>query len=98
VLGAGTAALATSVGFELSRRAAEDDARHASSQTGYADRLDAMDSRQAAARWFGVAGGGLLLASGVLFVLDAHAGREQRTAAAVNIESGRYYVSYRSSF
>lgn len=97
VLGAGTAAVATSVGFELSRRAAEDDARHAESQTSYAHHLDTMDSRQTAARWFGVAGGGLLLASGVLFFLDAHAGRE-RSTASVNIDSGRYYVSYRSSF
>lgn len=96
-LGVGTAALATSVGFELSRRGAEDDARHAGSQTSYADHLDTMDSRQTAARWFGVAGGGLLLASGVLFFLDARAGREANKAT-VSVDSGRYFVSYRSSF
>lgn len=96
-LGVGAAALATSVGFELSRRAAEDDARHANTQTSYADHLDAMDSRQTAARWFGAAGGGLLLASGVLFFLDARASREA-SKASVSVDSGRYFVSYRSSF
>ncbi|MFZ5892722.1 MAG: PEGA domain-containing protein [Myxococcota bacterium] len=96
-LGAGGAALATSLGFELSRRAAEDDARNATSQTGYADRLDAMDSRQTAARWFAAAGGGLLLASGVLFLLDARAGREA-SSTGVEVGKDRYFLTYRSSF
>ena len=96
VLGVGGAAVATSVGFEISRRAAEKDARDASTQTGYAEHLDAMDSRQTTARWFGAAGGGLLLASGVLFLLDARAHRE--TSASVNVGSDRCFLSYRSSF
>jgi tetratricopeptide (TPR) repeat protein len=96
VLGVGGAAVATSIGFELSRRSAESDARNATSQTGYAEHLDAMDSRQAAARWFGAAGGGLLLASGVLFLLDARGSHE--TGATVNVASDRCFLTYRSSF
>jgi tetratricopeptide (TPR) repeat protein len=96
-LGVGGAALVSAGFFELSRRAAERDARGESTQVGYSERFDAMESRKSAARWLGVAGGALLVTSGVLFLLDAR-NREPAREATVSLERGRYFLSYRSSF
>jgi len=69
-LGTGGATLLASGAFELSRASAEKEARAATTQIEYADRLDTMESRQSTARILGVAGGALVATGGVLLVLE----------------------------
>ncbi|HYP87199.1 MAG TPA: PEGA domain-containing protein, partial [Polyangiaceae bacterium] len=69
VLGAGAASTLAALGFELSRRSAESDAKN-SIQLDYPERYDAMHGRQTTARVLAVLGGGLLATGGVLFVLN----------------------------
>jgi tetratricopeptide (TPR) repeat protein len=69
-LGTGGATLLASAAFELSRADAEEEARVATTQIEYADRLDTMESRQSTARVLGVAGGALVATGGVLLVLE----------------------------
>jgi tetratricopeptide (TPR) repeat protein len=77
-LGVGGAALGGALVFELLRHSAESDARAATTQIGYADRLDTMESRQTAARILAVAGAGLTIAGGVLFFVGD---RKERASA-----------------
>ncbi len=69
-LGVTTAALATSVVFELSRQGAESDAEDASTQLAYQDAYSSMESRQTASRIFLGLGAVAAVASGVLLYLD----------------------------
>ncbi|MGC4092804.1 MAG: PEGA domain-containing protein [Polyangiaceae bacterium] len=96
-LGASGAALGAAAGFELSRRAAESDAREQVTQTGYSERFDAMQSRQSTARVLAAVGGGLLLTSGVLFLVDSRKSRES-TSAAVAFAPGQGFVTLRGGF
>jgi hypothetical protein len=73
--GAGAAAIAVGVGFELARRSAEDDLR-SGSQAGYYDRYDSLIEQRNSARWLVGAGSVLVLGSGVVFWLT----REQPAA------------------
>ena len=54
----------------MSRRSAESDAEDDTTQVGYQDKYDTMQSRQTAARVLGIVGGTFLVAGGVLLVLD----------------------------
>ncbi|MGE0323138.1 MAG: PEGA domain-containing protein [Polyangiaceae bacterium] len=69
-LGVTTAALATSLVFELSRRGAESDAEGASSQLAYQDAYASMESRQTTSRIFLGLGAVAAVTSGVLLYLD----------------------------
>jgi tetratricopeptide (TPR) repeat protein len=68
-LGVGAAALGGALAFELLRRSAENDARHAS-QVDYQAQLDREQSRQTTARILGGVGGALVVAGGVMLLLD----------------------------
>jgi tetratricopeptide (TPR) repeat protein len=92
-LGAGGATLVAAAGFELSRAAAERDARAATPQIEYVDRYQAMRSRQTAARVLVGVGGALVVAGGVLVVLDL-ANREGAPAAAMAGCSGEGCSAY----
>jgi len=69
-LGAGAAVLGGSLGFELSRRSAENDAKHEPTQIGYKDKLDREQSRQTTARVLGAVGGALVVTGGTLLVIQ----------------------------
>jgi tetratricopeptide (TPR) repeat protein len=66
-LGVGGAALGGALTFELLRRSAENDAKHAN-QVDYQAQLDREHSRQTAARIFLGVGGGLVAAGGVMLL------------------------------
>jgi tetratricopeptide (TPR) repeat protein len=95
-LGLAGGSLIAAGAFELSRRSAEEDARNEATQIGYAERLDTVASRKRSARIFAAAGGGLLLTSGILFLVDAKAGRRKEVALRFDGES--YSLGYRSAF
>jgi tetratricopeptide (TPR) repeat protein len=68
-LGVGGAALGGALTFEVLRRGAENDAKHAS-QIGYQAQLDREQSRQTAARIFLGVGGAFVVAGGVMLLFD----------------------------
>jgi tetratricopeptide (TPR) repeat protein len=69
LVGAGGAALGTSLVFEILRHGAESDAKKETTQIGYADRLDSMEGRQTAARVFAVTGAVLAIGGGVVLLV-----------------------------
>ena len=69
-LGAGVVALGGSLGFELARRSAENDAEHDDTQIGYKEKFDREHSRQTTARVLGAVGGALVVTGGVLLVIQ----------------------------
>ncbi|MCA9645215.1 MAG: PEGA domain-containing protein [Polyangiaceae bacterium] len=69
-LGVTTAALATSLVFELSRQGAESDAENADTQLAYQDAYSSMESRQTTSRVFLGLGAVAAVTSGVLLYLD----------------------------
>lgn len=69
VLGAGGVSLVAALSFELARSSAESEAERAS-QREYRVHYEAMRSRQTTARVLAGVGGALLVAGGVLLVLD----------------------------
>jgi|GEM_PF-357767 len=69
-LGVGAAALGGSLGFELARRSAENDAERDDTQIGYKEKLDREHSRQTTARVLGAVGGALVVTGGVLLVIQ----------------------------
>lgn len=79
-LAIGTAALGGSLAFELSRRAAEDDAKSELTQVGYKDKLDAVHGRQTAARVLVGAGGAFVAAGAVLLILNPRAAHDKERA------------------
>ena len=87
-LGASAAAFGGALTFELLRRGAESDAKHETTQLGYQDRLDAEQSRQTAARVFLGVGGGLLVAGGVMLLLDRHAPAHSTSAGFMCLPGG----------
>jgi hypothetical protein len=98
-LGAGGAALGGALVFELLRRGSEDDAKNEKTQIGYQEQLDKMESQQTTARVLAGVGGALVVAGGVLLVLDLGSAGNKQTAAltvaptpggAFAFASGRY--------
>jgi hypothetical protein len=98
-LGVGAAALGGSLTFELSRRRAEDQAKAETTQVGYKDKLDTMQSRQTTARILAGVGGAFVVAGGVLLALDlSSAHSKERVALGLScapqscglIASGRF--------
>ncbi|HMJ12808.1 MAG TPA: PEGA domain-containing protein [Polyangiaceae bacterium] len=70
VLGAGTAALGTALGFELARRSAESDAEDATTQLEAIEHYETMQGRRDAARIIAGVGGAALLTGAVLLYFD----------------------------
>jgi hypothetical protein len=68
-IGAGGAALGAGLVFEILRSSAENDAKKQTTQVAYADRLDAAESRQTAARVLVGTGAALAVAGGVFLWL-----------------------------
>ena len=68
-LGAGAAALGGSLGFELARRSAENDADGEDVQIAYKEKLDREQRRQTTALVLGAVGGALVVTGGVLLVI-----------------------------
>jgi hypothetical protein len=79
-LGAGGVALGGALTFELLRRGSESDAKGDDTQVGYKEKLDQMESQQTMARILGGVGGVLVIAGGVLVVLDLGSSKENQTA------------------
>lgn len=98
-IGAGGAALGGALVFELMRRSAESDAESEQTQIGYKEKLDEMESRQTTARILAGVGGALVIAGGVLLVLDLGSS-EKKSAAALTLEPtpGGAFASARGSF
>jgi len=103
-LGAGTAALLTAGGLELSRRSEEDRARREQTQLGYQDRLESVETRKDWARVFLGVGGALTLTSGVLFYLrHGSSDREEKPSQIqsagfdVMFDASRVMISHRGS-
>jgi tetratricopeptide (TPR) repeat protein len=81
-VGAGGVALVSAGVLELFRQSAEKEARQATNQLAYADRLESMQSRQTAARvLFGV-GAGLVVIGTTLVIVDLGT-RDERKLVAV---------------
>ncbi|HEY0463963.1 MAG TPA: PEGA domain-containing protein [Polyangiaceae bacterium] len=79
-LAAGSAALGGALTFELLRRSAESDAKDAQTQLEYQEHLQTEQSRQTTARIFLGTGGALLLAGGLMLLLDS--GSTSRSTSA----------------
>jgi tetratricopeptide (TPR) repeat protein len=82
-LGAGAAALAGALVFELQRANAEEDARNASTQVAAADMVARVDSHRSTARLLAGIGAALTITGGVSLVLDLSAGTGPRESAGL---------------
>jgi tetratricopeptide (TPR) repeat protein len=87
-LAAGTAALGGALTFEILRRSAEKDAKSAQSQIEYHEYLQTEQSRQTTARIFLGTGGALLLAGGLMLLLDTGKSSPATSAGLVCLPSG----------
>ncbi len=87
-LAAGTAALGGALTFELLRRSAESDAKDAHNQLEYQQHLETMEGRQTTARVFLGVGGALLVAGGLMLVLDRGAPSHSTSAGLVCLPNG----------
>jgi tetratricopeptide (TPR) repeat protein len=98
-IGAGGAVLGGALAFELMRRSSEKDAESEQTQIGYQEKLDEMESRQTTARILAGVGGALVIAGGVLLVLDLGSS-EKKAAATLTLEPtpGGAFASARGSF
>ncbi len=80
VLGTGGAVLGGAFVFELLRESAERDAERDATQVGYKEKLDTMESRRTTARVLAGIGGTLVIAGGVMLVLDLGSGKSKSAA------------------
>ncbi|MEY2936194.1 MAG: hypothetical protein RL033_6943 [Pseudomonadota bacterium] len=94
-LGAAGVTLGGAVYFELASAGAEDDARHARSQTEAMDRIESMHGRQTTARVLLGAGAALAVTGGVLFLLS---GGKPSGPVALSLSCGRLGCDLRGQF
>jgi len=87
-LAAGTAALGGALTFEILRRSAESDARDAQNQIEYQKHLETMEGRQTAARVFLGTGGALLVAGGLMLLLDTGTPSHATSAGLICLPNG----------
>lgn len=80
-LGAGGAALGGALVFELMRRSSESDAEADNTQVGYQEKLEEMESQQTTARILAGVGGALVIAGGVLLVVDMGSSGSEKAAS-----------------
>lgn len=92
-LALGGVALGTGAVFELQRRSTEDEVAR-TSQLEYEDRYADMESQKRTARIFAGVGGALLVAGGVMLVID----RTERRSAAVSCGPGRCFAQMEQRF
>lgn len=97
-LGAGGAAFIAAGVFELQRQSAEDEARNETSQIGFAERLDAMESHQLTARILAGVGGALLITGGALVLFAPEREAEPSRKAMLGCVPGACYGSFRAAF
>jgi tetratricopeptide (TPR) repeat protein len=98
-LGAGGVALGGALTFELLRRGSESDAKADDTQVGYKEKLDQMESQQTMARILGGVGGALVIAGGVLVVLDLGSAKEnQSTGLAITPTPGGAFATASGRF
>lgn len=85
VMGGGAAVLGGAVVFELLREGAERDAERDATQIGYKDKLETMESRRTTARILAGVGGALVVAGGVMLVVDL-SGSKSKPRAALGVQ------------
>jgi hypothetical protein len=84
-LGAGAAALAGALTFELMRASSEASAKDATTQVEYKDHYDTMVSQRTTARVFLGVGGALVVTGGVLLAIDLGNASPKEKAARLAI-------------
>ena len=87
-LAAGTVALGGALTFEILRRSAESDAKAAQTQLEYQEHLQTEQSRQTTARIFLGTGGALLVAGGLMLLLDTGPSSRSTSAGLFCLPSG----------
>jgi tetratricopeptide (TPR) repeat protein len=98
-LGAGGVALGGALTFELLRQGSESDAKGDDTQVGYKEKLDQMESQQTMARILAGVGGGLVIAGGVLLVLDLGSSKKKPAASlSVTPTPGGAFAAARGRF
>lgn len=97
-LAAGGAALIGAGTFELLRRGTEDDAKKETTQVGYADRFDTMQSQQTAARVLLGTGVAFAAAGGILLYLGLSKSSDSSPAVGVGCAPGGCVSTVRGRF
>jgi hypothetical protein len=97
-LGAGGAALGGALVFELMRRSSESDAEADKTQIGYQEKLEEMESRQTTARILAGVGGALVIAGGVLVVLDMTSDKKQTASIGIAPTPGGAFATASGRF
>jgi hypothetical protein len=98
-LGAGGAALGGALVFELLRASSESDAKGDQTQIGYKEKLDTMESQQTTARILAGVGGALVIAGGVMLVIDLGSSSDgQRAGLGLTPTPGGAFASASGSF
>ncbi|HET7539744.1 MAG TPA: PEGA domain-containing protein [Polyangiaceae bacterium] len=87
-LAAGAAAMGGALTFEILRRSAESDAKEAQNQIEYQKHLETMEGRQTAARVFLGTGGALLVAGGLMLLLDRGTPSHATSAGLICLPNG----------
>ncbi|HEY2405955.1 MAG TPA: PEGA domain-containing protein [Polyangiaceae bacterium] len=97
-LGAGAAVLGSSLTFELLRRSSESAAKNDHTQVAFQSDLDTMDSRRTAARVLLGVGGALVVAGGVMLVLDRSSASGSLQSVGFGCFPGACAASARGNF
>jgi tetratricopeptide (TPR) repeat protein len=97
-LGAGGVTLLAAAGFELARAGAEGDARAATTQIDYVDNFNSMKTYQTTGRVLAGVGGALVVAGGVLLVLDVTDKDDAPVAATAGCTNDRCWASLEGSW
>jgi tetratricopeptide (TPR) repeat protein len=84
-LGAGAAALAGALTFELMRKSSEESAKDASTQVEYKDHYDTMVSQRTTARVLVGVGGALVVTGGVLLAIELGNGSPTKKTARLGL-------------
>jgi tetratricopeptide (TPR) repeat protein len=97
-LGAGGVALGGALVFELMRRSSESDAEADKTQIGYQEKLDEMESRQTTARILAGVGGALVIAGGILVVVDMSSDKKQTASLGIAPTPGGAFATASGRF
>jgi tetratricopeptide (TPR) repeat protein len=98
-LGASVAALGSALTFEIMRAKSEDNAKHETEQTRFAERLDTMQSQQTLARVFAGTGGALAALGGILIIAaNAAPDRKPGEGMAIACQPSRCQATLSGAF